>query len=215
MTLNGVPRTTLDVISLAEPYAPAPSGPLAVPVTPDDHMLGSAEARVTLVEYGEFECPHCGRAHFQLKALRDRLPDLDARFVFRHLARDDVHPFSIRAAIAAEAAGTQGRFWEMHDHLFENQHALEFEDLERHAAAVGLNVDRFMHDLRDPRHLDLVAEHRAGAIDSDVTSTPTFFLNGEPYKGSYDADALVAAIETAAEVPTGSRGAGPGGSSSS
>lgn len=200
MTLNGAPRTILDTISRTESHASAPSGSLAVPVTPDDRMLGPASAGVTLVEYGEFECPHCGRAHFQLKALRDRLSDLDARFVFRHLARDDVHPFSVRAAVAAEAAGVQGRFWEMHDHLFENQHALEFEDLERHAAAVGLDVDRFMRDLQDPRHLDLVTAHRAGAIESGVTSTPAFFLNGQPYEGSYDLDALIAAMETATEV---------------
>ena len=200
MTLNGDRRhTPLNVISLAEPYSSARSGPLAVPVTAGDHTLGADDAGVTIVEYGEFECPHCGRAHFQLKALRDRLPELNARFVFRHLARDDVHPFSVRAAVAAEAAGAQGRFWEMHDHLFENQHSLEFEDLERHAVAVGLDVDRFLNDMRDPRHVDLVASHRAGAIESEVTSTPTFFLNAEPYEGSYEVDALVAAIEAAAE----------------
>src|SRR5687768_2259584 len=111
-------------------------------VTADDHVYGSFDATTTLVEYGEFECPHCGRAHFQLKDLRDQLVELDARFVFRHFARDEVHPFSVRASIATEAAGLQGRFWEMHDHLFEHQHSLEYGDLERHALAVGLDVDR-------------------------------------------------------------------------
>lgn len=201
MTVNGDRRHTPPrVISHAEPYASARSGRLAVPVTADDHALGPAHADVTLVEYGEFECPHCGRAHFQLKALRDRLTDLNARFVFRHLARDEVHPFSVRAAVAAEAAGAQGRFWEMHDHLFENQHALEGEDLERHAVGVGLDVDRFLRDMQDPRHLDLIASHRAGAVESEVSSTPTFFLNTAPYAGSYDVDALVAAITGEAEA---------------
>jgi len=170
-------------------------------VTLDDHALGSAEPRVTLVEYGEFECPHCGRAHFQLKALRDHFSRLDARFVFRHLARDDVHPFSVRAAVAAEAAGQQGRFWEMHDHLFENQHSLEYVDLERHAAAVGLDVDRFLRDMGDERHLEVVRAHGITAIESGVTSTPSFFLNGERYEGSYEAAALIAAITQAGESP--------------
>lgn len=173
---------------------------LAVPVTPADHTLGRPDASVTLVEYGEFECPHCGRAHFQLKPLRDHLDELDARFVFRHFARDDVHPFSVRAAVAAEAAGAQGRFWELHDELFEHQHALEYEDLERHAGAVGLDVDRFMRDIFDARHLEVVHAHGRGAINSGVTSTPSFFLNGEHYDGSYEVNALIDAIRQEAEM---------------
>jgi protein-disulfide isomerase len=173
---------------------------LAVPVTSADHVLGPAEARVTLVEYGEFECPHCGRAHFQLKPLRDHLDDLDARFVFRHFARDEVHPYSVRAAAASEAAGAQGRFWEMHDRLFENQHSLDYEDLKRHAVAVGLDVDRFMRDIGDPRFLEVVDAHGEGARRSGVTSTPTFFLNGARYDGSYELKLLVAAIEREAKI---------------
>lgn len=170
---------------------------LAVPVSPDDHMLGPADAAVTLVEYGEFECPHCGRAHFHLKALRDRLADLNARFVFRHFARDEVHAFSVRAAVAAEAAGAQGRFWEMHDRLFEHQHALELEELRQHAAAVDLDVDQFMRDMRDPRHLEIVHAHREGAIASGLDVTPGFFLNGRRYEDGYYLDALTSAIEGA------------------
>jgi protein-disulfide isomerase len=173
---------------------------LAAPVTADDHVLGFDEPTVTLVEYGEFECPHCGRAHFQLKALRDRLSELNARFVFRHFARDEVHPFSVRAAVAAEAAGAQGRFWDMHDHLFENQHALEYEDLERHAAAVGLDADRFLHDMTDPHFVELVHAHGRSAIESGVSTTPTFFINDEPYEGSYEVDALIDALKREAET---------------
>jgi protein-disulfide isomerase len=173
---------------------------LAVPVTPADHILGSPDASVALVEYGEFECPHCGRAHFQLRSLRDHLDELDARFVFRHFARDDVHPFSVRAAVAAEAAGVQGRFWELHDELFEHQHALEFEDLERHAGAVGLDVERFMQDIFDERHLEVVHAQGRGAIRSGVSSTPSFFLNGKRYDGSYEVDALVDAIRRESEL---------------
>jgi protein-disulfide isomerase len=173
------------------------AGTLAVPVSPDDHMLGPADAAVTLVEYGEFECPHCGRAHFHLKVLRDRLADLNARFVFRHFARDEVHAFSVRAAVAAEAAGAQGRFWEMHDHLFEHQHALELEELRQHAIAVGLEVDQFLRDMRDPRHLEVVNAHRDGAVASGLDVTPGFFLNGRRYEDGYNVDALTSAIERA------------------
>jgi protein-disulfide isomerase len=188
------PQDRARQIPLAEQTIGAPLERLAVPVTPGDHALGAIEPSVTLVEYGEFECPHCGRAHFQLKAVRERFSELNACFVFRHFARDEVHPFSVRAAVAAEAAGAQGRFWEMHDHLFENQHSLEYEDLERHAVAVRLDVERFLRDLVDPRHLERVNAHRDGAIESGVTSTPTFFLNGERYDGRYDANTLIDAI---------------------
>jgi protein-disulfide isomerase len=122
------------------------------------------------------------------------LPELKARFVFRHFARDEVHPFSVRAAVAAEAAGAQGRFWEMHDHLFENQHSLEYEDLERHAAAVELDVERFMRDMGDPLHLDVVQAHGEGARGSGVSTTPSFFINETLYEGSYETSALIEAI---------------------
>ncbi len=175
---------------------------LAVPVTSEDHLYGRSDSAITLLEYGEFECPHCGRAHFHLKALRDRLDELDASFVFRHLARDEVHPFSVRAAVTAEAAGAQGRFWEMHDHLFEHQHSLEYDDLRRHATEVGLDLDRFLEDVRDPSLLEVVKAHGEGAARSGVTTTPTFFLDGIRYDGGYELDELVAAIKAeAASVP--------------
>lgn len=165
-------------------------------VTGRDHSLGDLGASVTVVEFGEFECPHCGRAYIHLKGLRERLDDLDARFVWRHLARDDVHPFSVRAAVAAEAAGAQGRFWEMHDHLFEHQHSLEYEDLRNHAAAVGLDVERFIGDMSDPQYIDVVRSHADEARVLGVEGTPAFLINGERYEGAYDLDSLIAAIET-------------------
>lgn len=168
---------------------------LAVPVTSDDHVYGPVNAAVTLLEYSEFECPHCGRAHFQLKSLREQLDELDARFVFRHFARDEVHPFAVRAAVTAEAAGLQGRFWEMHDHLFAHQHQLEHEDLKRHASGIGLDLDRFLKDVRDPRLLEIVKAQGRGAVASGATITPTFFLNGQRYDGDYDVDRLVNAIK--------------------
>ena len=170
---------------------------LTASVAADDHALGPPDATVTLVQYAEFECPHCGRAHFQLKDLRGRLDELGARFVFRHLARDEVHPFSVRAAVTAEAAGKQGRFWEMHDHLFEHQHALELDDLRAHAEAVGLDVPRFEDDLSDEALLTKVRMQSEAATAGGIEVTPTFLLNGELYEGSYDVRSLVAAIKRA------------------
>ena len=176
-----------------------PDEGLTVPVTSEDHMLGPVDAAVTLVEYAEFECPDCGRAYFKLLALRDRLDQLDTRFIFRHLARDEVHPYSVRAALTAEAAGRQGRFWQMHDRLFSHQHSLQIEDLGHHALAVGLDPDRFNQDVRDPRLLEVVNRHRDGAIQSGVTSTPTLFLNGRHYVGELQVDALMDALTAEAD----------------
>ena len=157
-------------------------------VTDADHIRGDREASVTLVEYGEFECPHCGRAYHALKELLEEAGDV--RFVFRHFARDDVHPFSERSAQAAEAAGAQGRFWEMHDILFESQHQLEHNDLELHAERLGLDVERFRREMRDQLYLPTVRAHLDSGLSSGVTETPTFFIDGVKYRGSYSAQDL-------------------------
>ena len=162
-------------------------------VTASDHIRGNPDAPVTLLEYGEFECVHCGRAYHSIKRVLEEAAG-DVRFVFRHFARDDVHPFSERSALAAEAAGSQGRFWEMHDFLFERQHQLEYGDLSRHAAELGLDVERFDREVIDREHLAKVREHLALGLDADVTETPTFFINGVKYLGRYDADSLLAAV---------------------
>jgi protein-disulfide isomerase len=165
---------------------------LTEPVTEGDHIRGAGSASVTLVEYGEFECPHCGRAYHILKQILEDAPDV--RLVFRHFARDDVHPFSERSAQAAEAAGAQGRFWEMHDFLFEHQHELEYEDLARHAGRLGLDVARFERELSQNVHLSKVRAHLHSGIASGVTETPTFFVNGVKHAGSYELQALLSAV---------------------
>jgi protein-disulfide isomerase len=161
-------------------------------VTEADYIRGDPDARVTLVEYGEFECPHCGRAYHSIKELLEEAAG-KVRFVFRHFARDDVHPFSERSAQAAEAAGAQGRFWEMHDSLFESQHQLEHDDLERHAERLGLDVARFSREMRDQVHLPTVRAHLDSGLAGGVTETPTFFIDGVKYTGSYDTESLVSA----------------------
>jgi protein-disulfide isomerase len=168
---------------------------LVDPVSDADHVRGDPNASVTLVEFGEFECPHCGRAYHALKQLLEEAAG-EVRLVFRHFARDEVHPFSERSAQAAEAAAAQGRFWEMHDFLFERQHQLEYADLERHAGVLGLDVERFKEDMRAQVHLPKVRAQRDSGIASGVTETPTFFIEGVKYPGSYEPRALLSAIRS-------------------
>lgn len=171
--------------------------PVDLEITRFDHVRGNPDAPVTLVEYGEFECVHCGRAHHTIRQALRELPD-EVRFVFRHFPQDHVHPFSERSAIAAEVAGAQGRFWDMYDFLFENQHQLEYDDLIRHARELGLDGDRFAADLADPAHLSKVHIDRETGASLGVDQTPSFFINGVRYDGSYDTPSLVAAIRDAA-----------------
>lgn len=160
-----------------------------------DHVRGDVDAPVTLLEYGEFECVHCGRAYHTIRQMLREVPEV--RFVFRHFPQDDVHPFSERSALAAEAAGAQGRFWDMHDFLFESQHQLEYDDLARHARELGLDGDRFTRDLVDRSHLSKVHADRASGIALGVTGTPSFLINGTRYEGDYDTPSLVVAVRNA------------------
>jgi Na+/H+ antiporter NhaA len=170
---------------------------LAAPVDPErDHIRGPDEAPVTLVEYGDYECPYCGRAEGTVRELvRDFSEDL--RYVFRHLPLEDVHPHAELAAEAAEAAGAQGRFWEMHDLLFADQSALEPADLRDRAARLGLDVERFWDEVRTRAHARRVTEDVRSADESGVAGTPTFFINGLRHQGSYDVETLSAAIRLA------------------
>jgi predicted DsbA family dithiol-disulfide isomerase len=172
------------------------------PVEDRDHALGLATAPVTLVEYGDYECPYCGRMHPVVKELRERLGDR-LRFVFRHFPLDSVHPQARRAAEAAEAAAAQGRFWEMHDLLYENQDDLGDEALRRYATRLGLDPERFDGDLEERAHAPRVREDRFGGERSGVEGTPTFFVNGVRYEGSHDLEALLEAVEDAARGGTG------------
>ena len=165
-------------------------------VVSDEYVRGDPDASVTLVEYGEFECPDCGRSYHLLKQLLES-GAAEFRFVFRHFARDDVHPFSERSAEAAEAAGAQGRFWEMHDFLFEHQHELEYEDLVRHAERLGLDVDRFRSEMSSHTHLPKVRAQLEAGRASDVTETPTLFVNGTKLASPYDVGAVAAALREA------------------
>jgi Na+/H+ antiporter NhaA len=162
-----------------------------------DHVRGPVDAPLTLVEYGDFECPFCGRATGTVEELRERFGDR-LRYVFRHVPLVDVHPHARLAAEAAEAAGAQGRFWEMHDRLFAGQDRLTAADLLEHAAAAGLDVPRFARDLGSSRFARRVEEDVESAEASGVTGTPTFFVNGRRHTGPFDTDSLTAALLAAA-----------------
>lgn len=169
---------------------------LAEPVDPQrDHIRGPSESPVTVVEYGDFQCPYCGQAE---PAVRELLAEAgDVRYVWRHLPLRDVHPQAQLAAEAAEAAGSQGAFWAMHDILLDHQDALKPDQLVRHAADLGLDVDRFTRELRKRDHETRIADDVESADLSGVRGTPTFFVNGERHYGAYDIDALSEAVRLA------------------
>jgi Na+/H+ antiporter NhaA len=170
---------------------------LVVPVDPDrDHIRGPEEAPVTVVEYGDFECPYCGQAE---PAVRELLREFgDVRYVWRHLPLTDVHPDAQLAAEAAEAAWRQGKFWEMHDLLLDHQDALRARDLIGHAASLGLDTNRFAADLRKHVGAAHVSEDVDSADLSTVSGTPTFFVNGKRHYGAYDIQTLKKAVKLAA-----------------
>jgi Na+/H+ antiporter NhaA len=170
---------------------------LADDVDPErDHIRGCADATVTLVEYADFECPFCGQAEPLVRELLAEEED-DLRYVFRHLPLSDVHPWAQMAAEAAEAAGAQGAFWEMHDLLFDHQDELTPVSVARLADGLGLDGERLRKELRERIHAARVAIDVASADSSGVSGTPSFFINGRRHHGVYDAGALTAAVHAA------------------
>ncbi len=162
-----------------------------------DHVRGQLQAPRTLVEYGDFECPFCASATGVIEELRERLGD-DLRYVFRHLPLTDIHPHAELAAQAAEAAGAQGRFWEMHDLLFQHQGALELPDLIGYSAELGLDVERFTREMESDEHLPRIREDVQSAEDSGARGTPTFFIGDRRHTGPYDVDTLMEAFSARA-----------------
>ena len=171
---------------------------LTMPVSDDrDHIQGPADAPVTLVEYGDYECPYCGAAYPIVKEVQARMGER-LRFVFRNFPITTSHPHAEQAAEAAEAAGAQGRFWEMHDVLYENQRHLEDDDLRGYAEQLGLDAERFAGELAEHVHAPRVREDFMSGVRSGVNGTPTFFINGVRHDDSYELETLLAALERAA-----------------
>jgi protein-disulfide isomerase len=168
---------------------------LTVPISKRDHIQGPINAVITLVEYGDYECPFCGRAYPIVKALQQNLGD-DLCFAFRNFPLANMHPHAEHAAEAAEAAGAQGKFWEMHDLLYENQEDLEDADLARYAADLGLDGDRFIREVVNSAHSKRIRGDFMSGVRSGVNGTPSFFVNGERHDGGYDLESLLAALTT-------------------
>jgi protein-disulfide isomerase len=162
---------------------------LVVPVDRSDHSVGHPHAPVVLVEYGDFECPNCKQAAPALKLLLARFP-LRLRLVYRHFPLEEVHPHALAAALAAECAGAQGRFWEMHDLLFEDQQHLKPAQLRRHAERLELDMTRYDAEMADTVHLQRVREHIEGGHRSGVRATPGLFLNGKRIDASYGVEEI-------------------------
>jgi Na+/H+ antiporter NhaA len=161
-----------------------------------DHIRGPDSAPVTLVEYGDYECPYCGQAEVVIRQLLEEFGD-ELRYVWRHLPLNDVHPNAQMAAEATEAAGAQGAFWPMHDRLLAAQDELTVRDLKRHAEQLGLDVERFSDDLRNREYAERVTDDVASADSSGVAGTPSFFINGQRHQGAYDVDTLSKAVRAA------------------
>lgn len=169
---------------------------LTPPVSPRDHALGPADARVTLVEYGDFECPFCGRAYPELQRVLQSVAG-KVRFVFRHFPLTGEHPHAQHAAEVAEAAAAQGKFWAMHDLLYERQAALADDDLVAYARELGLDGERVRRELAAHVYAARVREDVASGLESGVRGTPRFFINGRPHEEPGDARTLAAALRRA------------------
>ena len=166
---------------------------LSIPVGKDDHAAGPEDAPVTLVEYGDYQCPACGAAYPMVKAIQKRL-GAKLRFVFRNMPLNEIHPYAELAAEAAEAAGAQGRFWDMHDALYEHQDQLGPDLATILAKRLHLDVARFEQDLASRRFRERVKRDFLGGARSGVNGTPTFFVDGLRYDGTLDERSLEAAL---------------------
>jgi protein-disulfide isomerase len=172
---------------------------LAVPVSERDHTQGPATAAITLVQYGDYECPYTRRSTWVVQALQQELGD-QFRFVYRNFPLTEIHPHALHAALAAEAAAAQGKFWEMHDYIFHHQHTLADADLAQFAEAVGLDLQQYTHDVAEQRGLAPIEDDVEGGERSGVQGTPTFFINSVLYRGAFEHDALLAALRTAGKA---------------
>jgi protein-disulfide isomerase len=169
---------------------------LAVPVQAADHIMGASHAPVSIVEYGDFECPNCKQAAPALKLLLERFAGR-TRIVFRHFPLEEVHPHALAAAHAAECAAGQGRFWPMHDLLFANQEHLKANNLRAYAEQLQLDMARFTAETDDQVYLQRIREHMDGARRSGVRGTPTFFVNGRIHDVSFGIRSLFDVVESA------------------
>jgi protein-disulfide isomerase len=162
---------------------------LKPPVNKKDHIQGNITAPIELLEYGDYQCPHCGRAYPIIKNVQRRFGD-DLKFVFRNFPLSEMHPDALNAALAAEAAGLQNKFWEMHDIIYENQQDLGLESLFSYAKTIGLDLQRFENDFQKEALRTKVEDDFESGVRSGVNGTPTFFINGKKYVGEWEEHTL-------------------------
>jgi protein-disulfide isomerase len=193
--VSRIPRAIPRIQVMTAKYLHHPPD-LAVPVTEQDHAQGPPDAPVTLVEYGDYECPWCGRTFPLIKRLQSELGD-QLRVVYRNFPQSSTHPHASVAAQAAEAAAAQGKFWEMHDVLFEHQDELNTPDLVHYGLRIGVEVYRFQADLASERFGARVQADYDGGVRSGVTGTPTIFINGRRYAGKLEYDPMLSAVRDA------------------
>jgi protein-disulfide isomerase len=153
-------------------------------VNSNDHIAGNDDATIELVEYGDYECPYCGMAYPIVKDIQQKLGS-QVKFIFRNFPLRKIHPNAFAAAVATEAAGLQGKFWEMHDLVFENQKQLSAENIFRLASSIGLDLERFKEDIQEKVLAEKVERDFESGLRSGVNRTPTFFINGEKYNGDW------------------------------
>jgi protein-disulfide isomerase len=167
---------------------------LQPPVSTNDHIEGKEDALIELVEYGDYECPHCGRAYYIVKKMQQQLGN-KLKFIFRNFPLTKIHPLATPAAVATEAADLQGKYWEIHDIIFENQESLEPGSFLEFAGQLGMNIKKFKKDLQDPALTEKVEAHFESGIRSGVNATPTFFINGIKYNDGWEGDRMMAYIK--------------------
>ena len=154
-------------------------------VNSNDHIQGNKNAPIELVQYGDYQCPHCGHAFPIIKSIQKKLGN-NLKFVFRNFPLSEVHPNAVNAAVAAEAASAQNKFWEMHDVIYENQQYLSDVDLVKYAAKIGLDLEQFETDFETPQFLERVESDFESGVRSGVSGTPSFFINDEKYDEDWD-----------------------------
>jgi len=168
--------------------------PLRPSVSDKDHIQGNMHAAIELVEYGDYQCPHCGRAYPIVKKLQKELGD-KLKFVFRNFPLAEIHPEAVRAAVASEAAALQGKYWEMHDIIFENQETLSEEAFIQFAEELGMDSKQFRKDMAKKELLEKTEADFESGIRSGVNATPTFFINGEKYTIGWEGDRILQFIK--------------------
>jgi len=171
---------------------------LSEPVGPEDHVQGPDNAPVTLLEYGDYQCSYCGDLYPVLKDVQKQMGK-SLRFVFRNFPITSIHPQAFVAAEAAEAAAGQGKFWQMHDRLYENQFDLSAESIAIYAEQVGLDMERFVREVNDQTYAKRIKHDFQGGVMSGVNGTPSLFINGERYDGDRDVRSIVAALKAASK----------------